>query len=68
MIRARVVALTFRTLFMVRANLKVISGCDVTINMSTGAPIKLQIAICFFYPPARALFNFDFVRVTLTLI
>ena len=42
---------TFNTLFMVRASFRVISGCDVILNMSTGAAIKLQTAKCFFYLP-----------------
>ena len=36
---------------MVRLMVKVISGCDVTFNMSAGVGIKLQPEKCFFYPP-----------------
>ena len=33
---------SFNTLFMVRVRVKVISGCDVTLNMSTAVRIKVQ--------------------------
>ena len=53
-IRVRVSGPTFNTLFMVRVRVRVISYCDVTFNMSTGVPIKLQAVMCFIYPPLFA--------------
>ena len=54
-IRVRVSGPTFNTLFMVRVRVrvKVLSGCDVTFNVSTGLPIKLQTVMSFFYPPEK---------------
>ena len=40
-IRIRVSGPTFRTLFIVRVRVRVISGCDVIINMCTAVSIKL---------------------------
>ena len=39
---------------MVRVSFRVIKGCDVMFNMSTGATDKLQIVMSFFYPPCMA--------------
>ena len=41
-IRVRVSGPIFDTLFMVRVRVRVISGYDVTLNMSTAVRIKLQ--------------------------
>ena len=41
-IRVRVSGPTFNTLFMVRVRVRVISGYDVTLNMSTAVRIILQ--------------------------
>ena len=39
---------TFNTIFMVMVRVRVISGCDVTLNISTAVRIKLQIVLSFF--------------------
>ena len=61
----------FNTLFMVmvrtRVRVMVISGCDVTLNMSTGAGIKTQTVMCFFYPPRFSGRNLSCSRIKFSI-
>ena len=41
---------------MVRVRFRVISGRDVTLNMSTAIRVKLQTEKCFFIHPQRSPF------------
>ena len=50
-IRVRVSGPTFDTLFMVRVRVRVISGYDVTLNMSTPVTYWRQVVYDKFHPP-----------------
>ena len=50
MIRVRVSGPTFRTFFMVRVRVRVISSCDVMLNMFIAVRIKLQTVVWKFSP------------------